>query len=102
MTKISIVFDTETKENSVSINGQLLPNVQYVNIGRDYDNPEKSYIDITMKQEMPDEKMVVYTNITASERNTEAEVKDIEECVTVDNKKMIAGAYAMLGKKVPK
>jgi hypothetical protein len=102
MAKINVSFDTITKEFNVLFNGQTMPNVQYVSIYNDYDNPDKAHIEVSMREESKDDGVVVYTNVSASKRFPDAEVVDIDEYVKPKSEGLVRGAYTLMRKNQPK
>ena len=106
MSIINISFDTKTKKCVATIDGTQLADVSNISIFKDYDDPEKSYIDLQMRSKIKDESVVVYTNITASHSLittlNDPILKDVIEYRSSYGKKILLGAYALMGKKPPK
>jgi len=83
------------------MDGGELSNVENIYMYRNYDEPDKSRIEITMKHENKDEDIVVFTNVTASE--TEGVVhKDVNQYNNRPNEQIIVGAFKLCGKIPPK
>jgi len=106
MAKISLTFDTVTKEFNITLDGVSLPDVKNVYFGNYYDN-EPAYIEVEMVSKVESEDIRVSTRILASQvdkvsPDREGEIIPIDEYGLVHNKNSMASVFAMLGKQPPK
>ena len=70
MAKISLEFDTVTKEVSLTADGKKMENVSSVYLSTSYDDRNTGFIEIVSIEEVEDDKLYKTTRITANEEES--------------------------------
>lgn len=101
MANINISFNTKDKKCSVSVNGQILDNVNSVLIDKyEYNDEEEAHIEITMREVMEDDGMAKVTRLYASKQDKEnaLSIDDLETYADSKFERLREAACRWLGK----